>query len=909
MKRMLWCVLAILAGTAGAAAGQEGAAGGPMTYALARKANYVPLETLRETGSRMPAPLARRVSIERNGVLLQQVLLDIANQAELGLSYGEDLVRARVAVSLTVQNETAADALQQVTDGTDWAVLVTPAGQVAVLRREPAQVGAIVGSVADKKTEASLAGATVVVEGTSLSAATGTDGRYRIGNVAPGTYTVRARYIGYAPGTASVTVSADQEATADFALAKSVQRLDEVVTTGTVVPTEVKALPTPISVITAADIEAQHVTRTDQLFRQSVPSAIAWDEATDPEAMVMTVRGAASASQGTGVVKLYLDGVEISSRVFNAIDPNSIERIEVVRGPQAATIYGSEAIGGVMQVFTKHGDARLTRPQVDLQAAVGSVESPYGEFGGGTALRQQYTGSVQGGGPTMSYNVGGGYSKVGDWLPQVGQSLPSAYGGMHVNQGPLAVDLSARYYAQHQETEFDPRVAGTGLSFFSVPLYDPEDNQEQTYGARLAYAPSSWWRHNLTVGLDRLLIDIPQSRARLTTPDDTLLSVYNQTSSKTSIAYNTSVVVPLDRSVSATVTAGLDHYLFRRNQYSVSGSLNTTGNIRTIPDVSFQSVAREITTNTGYFAQAQFNIRDVIFLTGGIRAEQNSNFGEALGTPISPRAGLSFVRQVGQATLKVRGSYGEAIRPPTSGQRDALVSPSSVVLANPTLAPERQRGWDTGVDVVFGSRGSLGVTYYNQIARDAIQFVSVGAGQQPPVGQYQNVGRVKNTGVEFEGTLSVGPAELRAQYAITRSRPEDLGPTFSGDLRVGEQVIGFPEHTGGASMTVSPLVGTSISAGLTYVGSWTNYDYIAEFSCFGGTKACPSAFLESGSTRAFLTTYPGFVKLNLSINQQIRRGVTGFVSVSNLTNNDAFELSNLVVVMGRVTMVGLHVRY
>src|SRR5207249_8691489 len=108
MRRILWCLLPILGGAAGGTAAQESSAGGPMTYALARKANYVPLETLRETGSRIPAALARRVSINRDAVPLQQVLLDIANQAELGLSYGEDLVRARVVVSLKVGNETAA---------------------------------------------------------------------------------------------------------------------------------------------------------------------------------------------------------------------------------------------------------------------------------------------------------------------------------------------------------------------------------------------------------------------------------------------------------------------------------------------------------------------------------------------------------------------------------------------------------------------------------------------------------------------------------------------------------------------------------------------------------------------------------------------------------------------------------
>src|SRR4029077_589103 len=106
---------------------------------------------------------------------------------------------------------------------------------------------------------------------------TGNDGRYRIADVPAGSYTARARYIGYAPASASVTVSADQEATADFALEKSPQQLNEVVTTGTVVPTEVKALPTPISVISASDIELERPHSVEELFRQAVPTAVGWD--------------------------------------------------------------------------------------------------------------------------------------------------------------------------------------------------------------------------------------------------------------------------------------------------------------------------------------------------------------------------------------------------------------------------------------------------------------------------------------------------------------------------------------------------------------------------------------------------------------------------------------------------------
>ncbi len=856
------------------------------------------------------AVLQRRVSLDITDVPLNVALRELAQQARLDLTYGRAHLPVGRTVSLHVRDITVVAALTEVLLNSGLDVIVAREGQLALVpsgssstAQETQDRGAIVGHVTDAKTQTALAGATVLVQGTSHSATTGSDGRYRIADVAPGTYTVRARYIGYAPGVASVTVSAGQEATADLALEKSAQQLNEVVTTGTVVPTEVKALPTPVSLITAADVELQHAQRTDQLFRQFVPSAVAPEIVTDPEATAMSVRGASSFNYGGGTMKIYLDGVELSDRSFAAIDPNSIERIEVIRGPQAATIYGSDAIGGVMQVFTKRGESGLARPQVDAQAAMGAIQSPYGPFGGGTAFHQQYTASLRGGSTTMSYNLGGGYTHLGDWLPHTAQSLPSVYGGTHFGQGPLSLDLSARYNVQHQETELDPRLAQTGLPDVSKPQFNPEVNQEQTYGLRIGYAATSWWQHNLTVGFDHFLLDIAQSQPRLTTPDDTLLHVVNFNHSKASIAYNTSVILPVGHDVSAIVTAGVDHYVFRSDEYLAFGTLNTNGTITSDPSQSFKLIIRDLTTNTGYFAQAQVGIRDALFLTGGLRAEQNSNFGDALGTPLSPRAGLSFVQQFGMASLKVRGSYGQAIHPPAIGQKDGSPGTRVVRVPNLILAPERQRGWDAGADLVFGARGSLSATYYDQVARDLIQFVYLDAAALPRLAQYQNVGRVKNTGFEFEGTLNWGPAQLRAQYAITRSRPEDLGPGYTGDLRVGEQVIFMPEHTAGASLALAPMRGTSLTAGLTYVGSFTNYDFFAEDRCFASTGPC------SPTTRGYLITYPAYAKLSLSINQQIRRGLSGFVSIHNLTNNEAFEFDNETAVMGRVTMVGLHVQY
>jgi hypothetical protein len=104
------CLVALSAVATGPSAlpAQESA---PVTYAMAIKARYLPLESVRDGTVRMPRPLARRVSVRRDTVLLQQVLLDVATQAGLGLSYGEDLARSRTLVSIDVTDVPAAEAL------------------------------------------------------------------------------------------------------------------------------------------------------------------------------------------------------------------------------------------------------------------------------------------------------------------------------------------------------------------------------------------------------------------------------------------------------------------------------------------------------------------------------------------------------------------------------------------------------------------------------------------------------------------------------------------------------------------------------------------------------------------------------------------------------------------------------
>jgi outer membrane receptor protein involved in Fe transport len=119
---------------------------------------------------------------------------------------------------------------------------------------------------------------------------------------------------------------------------------------------------------------------------------------------------------------------------------------------------------------------------------------------------------------------------------------------------------------------------------------------------------------------------------------------------------------------------------------------------------------------------------------------------------------------------------------------------------------------------------------------------------------------------------------------------------------VGDQPEKVPTHTAGATLTVTPAGGTTLTAGLTYVGSYRRYDGLASIRCSGGTGPCRAR-------RDYFVAYPGFAKLNATVSQRFTREIEGFLTVDNLTNNQEKESYTLVGVIGRVTMAGFHVTY
>jgi outer membrane cobalamin receptor len=857
---------------------------------------------LERAEARDVAVLRERIVLRLHNATIPEALTAIEEQTSLQFAFKPSILPPGATVSLDARDITVAAALTQILLDADVDVQLTPYGLASIVTRTPpakgiavAALGVITGRVTNALNGQPVRLASVTLDGTRTTT-TSDSGTFHFGNVPVKQHVVNVRMLGYEAWTSNVDVYDNAEAKLDVKLVKSANHLDQVVVTGTEIPTEVKAMPTPVSIVSDSAIARQMPLDLSEIYRQQVPSAVAFDQAAYPASTFFSVRGASTLS-GNTQMKVYIDGQDVALPSNVQIDPASIDHIEVIRGPEAAAIYGSDAIGGITQIFTKRGDPGLTRPQVDLQTALGIVQTPYA--GHRDVPRQMYNASVRGGSSDIGYNFGGNYSFTNNYIPAgeiSKQSNTGAFGGMHYAKGILSVDASARFNEWNMPQVFNPELLTSGSVDYSKPYYQPTKSDGEGFGARLQVTPTSWLTTTATLGVDLFSIDLEQARRRLTTPGDTMLIVYDQNWTRTNLALNASVHRAITADINGIITAGIDHYTYPITSSASFGPTNS-GSLNSV------SATRTLTTNTGAFLQGQIGLFDRLYLTAGLRVESNTEFGDSLRAPISPRVGLSYVQPIGPATVKVRGSYGSAIRPPNPGDKLYYNYSPQIILANPRLGPERQFGGDAGVDLQFGPHVSFSATYYNQTAINLIQGVQIG----PDTSQNQNIGRVRNLGLEFETSFDVAFVQVHAQYAHTSSRLATVGSLYTGYLLIGDQISAIPKHTAGASLTAAPVKGTGVTFGVTYLDDWTYSDDLAYYRCLGGTGSCRDN--TGNEDRLYIVHYPKILKFNTTISQQITPNTSAFVTVHNLTNSYAYEITNALPVMGRTTMIGVRLHY
>ncbi|MSR07907.1 MAG: hypothetical protein EXR93_12730 [Gemmatimonadetes bacterium] len=729
--------------------------------------------------------------------------------------------------------------------------LVTPS-------RSGAQAtGSIVGQVVAGGTLQPLSSVQVYIPGSGLGALSAEGGRYLIVNVPVGSYAVRAELIGYQAVERQVTVTAGQPVQVRFELATDVLGLDEIVVTGTAGAARRREIGNSIAQVNAVQLARPQVNLQDMLQGQVAGVTIMGTGGSIGAGAQIRLRGANSVAMSNQPL-VYVDGVRIRSDGYpnnnpttgstnrgsnyhtsplNDINPNDIDRLEVIRGAAATTLYGTEAAAGVIQIFTKRG--RAGKPTWTLQLDQGldhlnafgpTYPGPNGEDASHmfmdhwlkNANRTALNLSLAGGAQDIQYFLSGAGKNTEGVLPLDKESFYSIRGNLSSTPLPR---LQLTWNTAYSKTRQDQTPTGNNLGL-TLSVYRRDKNYFASEDpAQIDRATQDW---QLTQWVDHFITGLTTSyefgllSQKVTVGYD--LASFNgrnyrgwgQFSWPTGAAIDKrwqSETITMDYVATAqfNVTTDLKNSFSLGAQGTAVEENYTAGEAVDWPGPGDHVISngaktlglegRQRVVTAGFFAQSLFDFKNRYFLTGGVRIDGNSAFGEDLGLQVYPKLSASYVISEegfwpdALGRVKLRAAWGQAGRAP--GAFDAVKTWEALSwggsafrpnqAGNSELGPERTTELELGFDASFlDERVNLDFSHFYQKVTDALFDVTPppSVGFQEP--QLRNVGEMENKGIEVSANVDVIRAEklewsVGSSVSTTHSKVLTLGgaPPFS----------------------------------------------------------------------------------------------------------------------------------
>jgi vitamin B12 transporter len=621
----------------------------------------------------------------------------------------------------------------------------------------------------------------------------------------------------------------------------------EVVISATKTPVPVSQLTSAVEVITEQDLKSRKIKMVVDALRLS-PGLSVFSNGGPGSTSTVRIRGS-NADQ----VLVLIDGAIMNSTTlgnfnFANLTTDNIERIEILRGAQSM-LWGADAMGGVINITTKKGTAT---PSANASFEYGSFSSirESGQVSGqkgpidftASLSRWDYTGFS-----AVNYRRGASERDAfHNWQAstRIGITLPY--------EGRLDLNFRLMQGKINFDNGFPPGFDVLGAF---------TDSQQFIYSASYQQPVTSWWNQVLTVSR--------QTETSETNPGTTQRNVLtgavstpfgsrseiNTLANRVEWQHNFQVAKPL------LLTAG---YQFR-DQQGENIDLGT----------GITAINNRIISSHAGFAQAQLNLWDRVFATGGVRQDEYNVFGSA--TTYRTTAGY-FHKETG---TKVRGSYATGFRAPTINQ---LFFPD---FGNPDLKPERSKSMDVGVDqYLFDNRLTISASYFWNRFQDLIvaqQSSAVcGVGPFGPNFCAQNIGLVTTKGWEISLKYTLlrdlpwmKSLDIQAQYTNTLTR--NLG------LQPGNRVPRIPVDQWSIVLSYRPIEQLQMSLEGRYIGS---------------------RFEDVGN----LQNLRAFDVWNLIANYDVTRNVQAYVRADNLFNEKYEEILNFGTPV-RSVFAGVRVMY
>ena len=669
------------------------------------------------------------------------------------------------------------------------------------------------------------------------------------------------------------------------------------------------------------------ITTINELFEGRVPSGYSLDIGFNNRyRQTIAIRGSQAFTSYNNTVKTYIDGVEVANYGYSplaSLDFNDIEKIEILRGPMASTLYGSGSSGGVIQIFTKKGRGHGTR--IRFRGYGSATTTPYVSK---TPLGQNYSLNMSGGSSEKNFNLDV-FRSIDD-LPYPNNGIKDKKwrfnGAIGLRNGPLMVNINAGFGSSIYGSTNNPLLEKLAKergwtrapSSWGKVMDRKYTNTNQLLSVNVRHVITSNWYEKLTLGHNKTSIKNSSRSPELIwffDPDSGWKQIekyyyLNRSWTKNSINYLTNSKVKLGMNITADLTAGFEHTISTVDYLNTNLDVNPKVLKGIALDNGLVTDYKDI--NTGYFGEAVFGYKNKLFLTTGLRLEDNSNYGDEYGLDKNPRVGLSYVFEHGNFLIKPRGAWGRSTKAPLITQKNYQESAWAIFLANPDLGPESQSGYELGTDFYYGDIFSFEATYYNQVVKNGITPVNVDDPNTPKREyQYQNINEFFNKGWEFAGKLLLNPFTVNFTYSITNSKYGKNQNAKNWKYKNGAKKLYTPQNTAslGIFYKIPAFFSNSYKGGfvgfdINYVGKMLVDNYIRLYDGWYN----PDIPRLAPDDPENLKWKDGFYKVRFRGNYWITNYFSVFVDIINLTNYQKAAYNEITPSVGRVTKIGVDIQ-
>ena len=758
-----------------------------------------------------------------------------------------------------------------------------------------ADTGTVKGKITDKADGEGVFGASVTIAGTNIGTSTDANGNFTIYNVPAKQEKISVSIVGYAPTSQVVSVTSGQTSTANFAIGQTTVLASEVVVGASLYKQDRLDIPVTVNVISKEKIKQDANPTLDKVL-ESVPGVVV-TRAGGQTASSLQIRGS-NTYQGGGIgtrVNAFYDGFPInapqsSEIVWQTASLNSVDKVEVLKGA-AATLYGSGAMGGVVNVSGHLPESMEVKAGLSggfYDAIPTSDKSVY---------RNGYT-------PWLWSSYAGFGNKSGQWT----------YNLLYTHSHDDGYKANTQYYLN--DIKFKARYDIDATQYLQLSSFYNESlggyqyqwpDATHAYDAYYAattpvgkYSTATTERKNALVGLNyvKLFSDYVSLDTKayythngtrneypknyLYTPPATFTqySSFNET-----YADRAGVGTKLDWRLNDQhrLLAGVD-----ANQTTVTSSslFSTDSSFKDEPEKAFAS-----------FLQDEWKIADKLTALASVRYDwdginadnaryidyttplsslttSNATILNKSVDAVSPRIALNYKAS---DDMSLRASWGRSFRAPTIYERFVTDAGGyGSVRPNGNLDKETMTAYEVGLFKQLGDRVSFDVSGFINDYNDLIESVQVATDyRKMPIFQYQNIAKARIWGIETSLNIRpVDPVTVNLAYTYMNAKNQSyVAGNATVDANPDPTWLPYrPEHSASVGVNWKATKSLSFNTNARYIGKYKNI---------------------SSSTNLTGSGYPGdFVLFNLGTKYQVNQNVSASFTCYNINNTQYEEVVN-----------------